>query len=142
MRTKKGVSNSYNSSDAINSIKWANKVVHKDVFDYIKELIAMRKAHPAFRMGSSKRVVEHLKFMKTSGTDVVAFCLDGQKVGDSWNSIIVILNAKSTVEPVEIPEGTFVVACADGLVNWQNGLGKVKGPVVSVAPRSALILHQ
>lgn len=142
MRTKKGVANSYKSSDAINSIKWSNKIVYRDVFDYIKELIAMRKAHPAFRMGKAALIKKNLSFLPTSGSDVVAFHLDGKAVKDSWQSVIVILNGKSSVATVDIPEETFEVACADGLINWKNGLGKVKGPIVNVAPRSALILYR
>ena len=142
MRTKKGVSNSYKSPDAINAIRWTNKSLHRDVFDYVKELIAMRKAHPAFRLGTAERVNKYLSFLNTSGTDVVAFQIKGQGLNDPWNNIIVVYNAKSAVAAVEIPEGSYVVACADGLVNWRQGLGKVNGPVVNVAPRSALILHQ
>ena len=142
MRTKKGVSNSYKSPDAINAIRWDNKILHRDVFDYIKELIAMRKAHPAFRLGKAERVKTHIEFLKTSGTDVVAYLIKGKIAGETWNNIIVVYNGKSAVAAVEIPEGAYHVVCADGLANWREGLGKINGPVVNVAPRSALILHQ
>ena len=142
MRTKKGVSNSYNSSDAINAIQWKNKIQHRDVFDYIKELIAMRKAHPAFHLGTSELVQKHVEFLDTPGTDVVAYRIKGEVLHDSWRNIIVVFNAKSAPAAVEIPEGEYVIVCADGIVNWKQGLGKVRGPVVNVAPRSALIMHQ
>lgn len=141
MRTKKGVSNSYKSPDAINAIQWKNKTLYHDVFDYIKELIAMRKAHPAFRLGTAERVCKYLTFLPTQSTDVVAFQLDGRGAGDSWNSIIVVYNAKPDVVMVNVPEGTYKVACGDGMINWKNALGNVQGPVVNVAPRSALILY-
>lgn len=48
MRDKKGIHNSYNSPDSINTIDWRNKTIHHDVFDYVRELIALRKNHPAF----------------------------------------------------------------------------------------------
>lgn len=142
MRTKKGISNSYKSPDNINMINWNNKVLHKDVFEYIKGLIAMRKSHPAFRLGSAERINKHIKFLQTSGTDVVAYQITGKVLNDSWNNIIVVFNAKSSVATVEVPEGVYEVACADGLIDWQKGLGKVKGAVVNVAPRSALIIHE
>ena len=142
MRTKNGVSNSYKSSDAINSIKWSNKVLHRDVFEYVKGLIAMRKAHPAFHLGTASLVKEQIEFLKTSGTDVVAYRIKGDGLKDSWKNIIIIFNAKSAPAAVDIPEGIYTVACADGLINWQQGIGKVQGPVVNVAPRSALIIHQ
>ncbi len=142
IRTKKGVSNSYKSPDAINMINWKNKALHKDVFDYVKELIAMRKAHPAFRLGTAERIKKHIQFLKTSGTDVVAYQISGSGLKDSWNNIIVVYNSKSVAASVEIPEGTYEVVCADGLIDWQHGIGKVMGKVVNVAPRSALIIHQ
>ena len=141
LRTKQGVANSYNSPDAINMIRWNNKVLHKDLFDYIKGLIEMRKAHPAFRLGSAERVKKHIHFMKTSGTNVVAYQISGQEVKDSWNKIIVVYNAKPDMAVVAVPEGNYQVVCADGFIDWRKGLGKVSGCEVKVAPRSALIMH-
>ena len=141
IRTKKGVGNSYKSPDAINMIRWSNKALHKDVFEYVKGLIAMRKAHPAFRLGTAERVKKYITFLKTSGTDVVAYKIDGDGLNDSWKNIIVVYNSKSAVANVEIPEGTYEVVCADGFVNLHEGIGKVTGKVVNVAPRSALIMH-
>lgn len=43
MRDKKGIHNSYNSPDSINTIDWRNKTIHHDVFDYVRELITLRK---------------------------------------------------------------------------------------------------
>ena len=141
IRTKKGVANSYKSSDAVNMIHWQNKAVYKDVFEYVKGLIAMRKAHPAFRLGTAQRINSYVRFLKTSGSDVVAYQIKGKGLNDPWKDIIVILNAKSSVVNVEVPEGTYQVACADGLINWQHGLGKLSGGLVNVAPRSAMIMH-
>lgn len=75
MRDKKGVHNSYNSPDSINTIDWKNKTAHKDVFEYVKGLIAMRKAHPAFRMGDADMVRRQLEFLPVENTNVVAFIL-------------------------------------------------------------------
>lgn len=141
MRTKKGVGNSYNSPDAINMICWNNKVLHKDVFDYIKGLIGMRKAHPAFRLGTAERIKKYIKFLPTLDTDVVAYQINGKGHNDNWHDIIVVFNARTTVATVDVPMNTYEIVCADGWVDWQHGLGKVNGAVVNVAPRSALIMH-
>lgn len=47
-RDKKGVHNSYCSPDSINAIDWNLKHANADQFDYYRQLIALRKAHPAF----------------------------------------------------------------------------------------------
>ena len=56
-RTKNMNENSYKSADGSNDIKWDVKTSYKDTFDYYKNLIAMRKAHPAFRM-TTKTLIE------------------------------------------------------------------------------------
>lgn len=141
MRTKQGVGNSYNSPDAINMINWKNKVSHKDLFEYIKGLIHMRKAHPAFRLGSAEKVKKYVQFLPTSGTDVVAYQIAGEGLNDIWNHIVVVFNAKSEIASVEIPEGSYQIVCANGVVDCENGLGKVYGSEIKVAPRSAFIMH-
>ena len=64
LRDKQGVHNSYNSPDEINAIDWSNKTTHREVFDYVKGLIAMRRAHPAFRLGDADLVRKHLEFLE------------------------------------------------------------------------------
>ena len=63
-RDKKGVHNSYKSPDSINAIDWNHKTLFREHFDYYKNLIALRKAHPAFRMTSASDIAKHLVFDK------------------------------------------------------------------------------
>ena len=51
LRDKKGVHNSFRSPDSINRLDWNNLKRYPQVFDYYSGLIALLKAHPAFRMG-------------------------------------------------------------------------------------------
>ncbi|MDE6178550.1 MAG: type I pullulanase, partial [Duncaniella sp.] len=55
-RDKKGVHNSYKSPDSINAIDWNLKHTNAEQFNYYKELIALRKAHPAFRMTTTEDI--------------------------------------------------------------------------------------
>ena len=57
LRSKKGHENSFNAGDSINAIDWSLKTKNKDVFEYVKALIKMRKEHPAFRMKTAKRLL-------------------------------------------------------------------------------------
>lgn len=142
MRDKKGVANSYKSPDSINAIDWRLKSIHRDVFEYVKGLIAMRKAHPAFRMGSAAKIRECMEFLPVGHDNVVAFRLDGAACGDVWKNIVVVLNARREKVSVEVPGGTYQVVCRDGKVDAVNGLGLLSGNRLAVAPRSALIVHQ
>ena len=141
MRDKKFVHNSFNSPDSINAINWHNKAKYQSVYNYYKGMIALRKHHPAFRLGSAELVRQHLEFLPVEGSGVVAFCLKGHAGGDAWNNIIVVLNARREAAKVEVPEGKYVVVVKDGWVN-ENGMGNLYGPVLSVAPETALIVYQ
>ena len=142
MRDKQGVHNSYNSPDSINAIRWELKRENRDVFDYVCGLVKMRRAHPAFRLGDAKFVREHLEFLPDTEDNVVAFRLKGQPAGDAWKDITVILNARDRATQVSLPAGTWQVVCRDGRISPDRALGTVQGGSVSVAPRSALIVHQ
>lgn len=142
MRSKQGVANSYNSGDSINAINWALKTAHRDVFDYLKGLISLRKAHPVFRMGNPDLIRKHLEFLHVTASNVVAFRLKGNPCGDSWLNTIVILNARPEPVKVQIPDGKYGIACRDGMVDLVLGLGTIQGNEVTVSPISAMIIHQ
>lgn len=142
MRDKQGVHNSYNSPDEINAIDWRKKTSHREVFDYIRGLIAMRKAHPAFRMGSADLIRKHLEFLETPADNVVAFRLKGEPCGDSWLNTIVVLNARTETVKIDVPAGKYWVVCRDGKIDLIKGLGVITGNQLSVSPRTAMIVHQ
>ena len=138
LREKRGVRNSYRSVDTVNAIDWRNKARHFDVFTYLRRLIALRKAHPAFRMVRASQVVKNMKFLKVDDHCAVAFTLNGKAVGDSWERILVVLNAERQVLNVAVPRGDYTVVCRDGRVNVQNREHDVCESF-NVAPQSALI---
>lgn len=142
MRDKKGVKNSYNSPDSINVIDWRLKKQHNDSYEYIKGLIALRKAHPAFRLGTAEKVYEHLEFINPGTEGVVAFRIKGQPEGEEWKDITVILNAGTKTANVEVPEGTYCVVCYDGKISPEKGLKDSKGNTLAAAPQSATIAYR
>ena len=139
LRTKQGVHNSFESPDSINHLDWGNKAKYPQVFDYYKNLIALRKHHPAFRLGSADLVRKHLEFLD-SPAEVVAFRLKNYAGRDDWRNIIVILNASRKAQSVAIPAGTYTEVCCDGVIN-EEGLGIISGDKAVVSAQSALILH-
>ena len=139
LRTKLGVHNSFESPDSINHLDWDNLKRYPQVFEYYKNLIALRKHHPAFRLGDAGLVRKHMSFLKTS-EHVVAFLLKDYAGRDDWRNIIVILNSSRKAMEVTIPNGNYTIVCQDGKID-ENGLGTVEGPKVTIARQSALILH-
>ena len=140
LRDKKGVHNSYNSPDSINHLDWNNLKKYPEVFNYYSGMIALRKAHPAFRMGNADEVRKHLEFLDVP-KGVVVFRLKDYAGGDSWKDIIVILNANKETIEITIPEGNYTVVTRNGKVDC-NGLGSLTGNIAIVEPQSAIIMHQ
>jgi len=140
-RDKKGVHNTYQSPDSINQINWDNKTKYIDIFTYYQGLIALRKAHPAFRMTTQDMVQENLKFMDMKTKNVVAYTLGNNANKDSWKEILVIFNGNRKPVGVQIPEGTWNVVCYNGIINPSGVLMQVKGPKLNVPASSAAIMY-
>lgn len=138
-RDKKGVHNSYKSPDSINAIDWNLRHQNADQYNYYKELIKLRKSHPAFRMTTAEQIQKHLKFDKVTGPGLISYSLLDNANGDPWKEIKVIFNGSDESRQVKVRKGNWIVIADDGQIN-AYGLGTSKGGNVTVAPRSALIL--
>lgn len=147
LRDKKGVHNSYNSPDSINHLDWNNLQRYPQLFTYYKNLIQLRKNHPAFRFATGDKVRQHLEFLPAvNSKDVKQDCLVGfllkdlQEI-DAWKTIVVIYNFNKEAKEMAIPEGNYTIACCNGAID-ETGLGEVSGKEVLVDGQSALILFQ
>lgn len=139
IRDKKGVHNSFNSSDEINHLDWNNLKKYPQVFAYYKGLIQMRKAHPAFRLGSAELVRKHLEFLPTQDC-LVAFRLKNHAGGDKWNNIYVVLNGSTNLQSINIPKGKYTIVANNGVIN-EAGIGEMEGGEIIIDAQTALILH-
>lgn len=141
MQDKQGVANSFNSPDSVNQIDWSFKSKNRDVFDYIKGLIALRKAHPAFRIPTVEGLQQWLHFLDTGDSGVIAYTLGEYANGDEWKEILVAYNGNRHEANIHIPEQEWTVVCRDGQINAE-GLDQTAGGDISIAPSSALILYR
>lgn len=139
LRDKKGVHNSYNSPDEINHLDWNNLKTYPQVFAYYKGLIHLRKAHPAFRLGSAEFVRKHLEFLPSQDC-LVAFRLKNHAGGDKWNNIYVVLNGSTNLQTINIPNGKYTIVANNGVVD-EAGIGEMEGGEVMIDAQTALILH-
>ena len=139
-RDKKGVHNSYKSPDSINAIDWNLKHENADLFNYYKELIKLRKTHPAFRMSTAEDVAKNLVFDKTDDkSNLISYSLKNNANGDSWKEIKVVFNGSNDPQYIKVPKADWLVVAEDGQLDAE-GLGTSRGGRLMVAPRSALIL--
>lgn len=101
--------NSYNAPDNYNMVRWSWKDANGAVLTYDKDLIALRKAHPAFRMTTWDLINTNVTTTTLPGGQVVISQLNGAAVGDTWNQIIVIYNSGSNYTHT-LPAGQWYVA--------------------------------
>ncbi|MEP4882908.1 type I pullulanase [Maribacter dokdonensis] len=123
LRSKNGEHNSYNLPDSINQINWNWKIEYKKVFKYYKNLIRLRKEHPAFHMANAKEVREKVKFQQTNDS-LVSFIIDHNANNDNWQKILVIYNASNKKIDYKI-EGVWHKAVSGSTFDFE-GLQLVK----------------
>lgn len=141
MQDKQGVANSFKSPDSVNQIDWSLKARNREVFDYISGLIALRKAHPAFRIPTTEGLQQWLHFLDMGDSGVIAYTLGEYANGDAWKEILVAYNGNRNPADIYIPEQEWTVVCRDGLINMDSQ-DRIPGGNVSMAASSALILYR
>jgi len=111
LRSKNLVSNSYNDTDPnVNPIRWSLKSKHREVFDFYRGLIALRRAHPAFRMTEKAAVDQALEFATGVPDHLVQFAIKGYANGDAWKDILVIYNGSEKGREAMAPGNWIIVA--------------------------------
>jgi pullulanase len=139
LRSKHLVSNSYNDNDPrVNPINWSLKSQHKDVFDFYRGLIALRKAHPAFRMTDKATVDQALEFATNLPVNMVAFVIKDHANGDDWQNILVIYNGTGQGQDLKVA-GDWTIVANDkqaGVNELQTAADKI-----TVQPYSLVIAH-
>jgi pullulanase len=142
LRTKRGVENSFNAGDSINAINWNDKSQYKDVYDYVKGLIKMRKEHPAFRMHTQAQVAGLIRFDEQMPKGVVAYEINGAAVGDSWKKIRVMYNGSAEVKQLNPGDGSWKVFVSNNsMQNAKANTGSIQN-TVDLQPYSATILYK
>lgn len=138
-RDKKGVHNSFKSPDEVNAIDWSLKRKNREQFDYYRNLIDLRRSHPAFRMTNADDIAKHIVFAEMKTPNLISYAIKDNANGDEWKEIRVVFNGSEKPQTVKVPKGEWTVVAADGKLD-KNGLGTMKGGDVEAAPQAALIL--
>jgi pullulanase len=144
LRTKKGASNSYNLPDSVNQLDWGRKAQYRAVFTFYRQLLALRKAHPAFRLPTQEQVAQHLEFLPGLPAGTIGYQLKNHAGGDAWATITVLFNGLRQPATVPVPAGSYKVVLR-GLEINPSGLGEplaAGAAGVPLAATSALVLVQ
>ena len=126
LRSKGFVHDSYNSPDSVNSLKWNNVTLHKDIVDYYKGLIAIRKRFPCFRMRTSEEIKSRISYEES-----------GEGLAIHVDDFVLVLNPSESVIYCEIKGRAEVYA------NGENASEKplyIAEKAVDVLPLSIMLL--
>lgn len=148
LRTKKNEDgsfnhDSYNANDSINNLEWSRVYQYKDVVEYYKGLIKLRKKYKAFRMDSSEEIKANLNFFKRGENfykdNIVAYEICDNSGKNLSNNIVVIFNANDEEAFIDLKECGWRV-----LVNKERAgvdeIYTVSGNNITVPSKSAYVL--
>jgi len=112
VRTKGGNHNSYNAPDEVNRFDWMRRVKQRHTFEFTKAMIAIRRAHPVFRLPSAEEIRHRLRFLPIlpKSPQAIAFTLNGEGVaGETWSEALVLINPYGTARTFSLPAGSWGV---------------------------------
>jgi pullulanase len=141
-RTKQGHHNSYNMPDAINQVDWSAKRANRDVFEYVRGLIALRKAHPVFRLQTREEVERRVHLMDdVPSPKCIAYALDGRDVfGESFSTVLILINGDFGEHTFPTGPGRWLLTADADRVRDQ-AIREVRTEI-TVPPHSGVILHK
>lgn len=160
LRTKGGNANSYSPPEtatttaakltwelATNSLKWNSAYTNKLNVDYYKGLIALRKAHPLFRMNSVADINVHFQWLAAYGPNALGYFYkntgsDNSKLGDTWEQIAVGVNPNPTTLTMTLPStGTWYVVGNDTAIGTTTLQTLTSTNKVTVPAYSTVVVH-
>ena len=137
-RTKKGVSNSYRSSPALNRLDWNRAEQYHALVDYYRGLLALRAAFP--RLGSTDRhAPEALQFFALE-QPLVGWMLPAVwGDGAAWSALCVFYNPTDTACTVSLPAGQWKLLSDGTSSSLWRGQSRIFTGKAALAPYSATI---
>jgi len=135
--------NSYESPDNVNQIRWDLKAEEQnmEVFEYYKDLIAFRKAHPAFRMTDNAEIIENLEFLYENESNIVAYKLSNFSNGDNFENILVIHNG-GNFKQLNLPAGEWNLVANSTTIGDEVIKTYKDGGRISILEHETIILYQ
>ena len=128
------VSNSYKSSDYVNSIKWDRYNEYKEVYEYYIGLNAFRKEHASLRMSTKEEVNSSVDFLENLDENVIGYTI----TCNASEELLIVYNPNKVETTISLPEGKWDVYIKD-MTAGITVLSTVEGNV-SVEPISCMVL--
>lgn len=114
--------NSYNLPLEINAMRYQDLVENRDVYEYYRGLIELRKNHSAFRLTTGSAVERFLKFQDVKYKNIVSYCIEGAE-----ERIFVAINGNKESLEVFLPNMDPWNLHVNGSMASNNKIGTIKG---------------
>lgn len=113
--------NSYNMPLYTNSLKYDRLYEFREMYEYYRGLIQIRKNHALFRLATAEDVVEKLNFIDCEEKNVVAYTLK-----DDNEQLFVVYNANKADVTLQLPKDGEWTVIAQGTQTNNAGLCTIK----------------
>ena len=137
------IENSFKSSDKVNKIYWDRKEKYKDLCEYYKGLIKLRKEYKAFRMNTNEEIQQNINFLENGkdfkADNLVAYIINSKNIDSKVSKIAVIMNASMQEEKVDIKDSNWGVV-VNSEIAGTNIIEEVSTNIVSVPAKSIMVL--
>lgn len=138
-RTKHGLDDSYNAPISLNRLNWKLAWENRELVEYYKGLIALRKRLPGL-CDKSQDAWRRIKAVWTK-SQAVGFVVDNAQGDDDfvWESLYIIYNGREETLNIVLPEGEWsILVDAESSLKWTTD--QIMAEEISVEPHSVLIL--
>lgn len=137
------IENSFNSSDKVNKIYWDRKEKYKDLCEYYKGLIKLRKEYKAFRMNTNEEIQQNINFLENGkdfkADNLVAYIINSKNIDSKVSKIAVIMNASMQEENVDVKDSNWGVV-VNSEIAGTNIIEEISTNIVSVPAKSIMVL--
>lgn len=141
LRTKNGEHNTYNASAELNKMDWNLIEENKDMVDFYRGLIALRKEFTGLS-DKGERAYANIRFLKVRD-GLVVFAVKNEprgKFSPKWKEAVIVWNARAEEKEIYLPDGDYLVL-SDGVDSllWEKGEARPVSKEVTVPPQTAMI---
>ncbi|MCH5154542.1 MAG: type I pullulanase [Clostridiales bacterium] len=130
--------NSYKSPDSVNAMKWELAETNADMVNFYKQLIALKKNSPMFRIATKAQLGDCLVVADANMTDgLTAYAVKDPK---SDEYAVVLFNSTAKETTMKVPNGEYKVYVNGAEANGTTPLSTFTGSKFKVGAYSAVVM--
>lgn len=130
--------NSYKSPDRVNAINWELIDANKDMVDFYRELIAIKKTFKQFQITKKADILKNVTILDADKADGVAWYVVKDPASDEY--VVAAFNNNETAKQIPVPEATYDIHVNGERAKASEALETFTGSELTVGARSVIIM--